>query len=113
MTTDRPKPAIAPPGDAPLPWRRGQTWEKVVYADDGKRLSEFRNPHHAAYAVAAANALPGLVETCEKAEATIRSMHRELLVLNVIDADNPPGREVLDCIRAALAALPEGVRPWV
>jgi hypothetical protein len=96
-----------PPKDAPLPWGRERYDQRQILGANGFYLGEFRDAEWAAYAVAAANALPGLVGACTKAETIIKALHRDLLVLGVIEVDDPPGRATLDSIRAALAALPQ------
>jgi hypothetical protein len=102
-TADRPKPAIAPPGDAksdvirdsPLPWEaRG-----CRVCANGMPIADFNTRGDAAHAVAAANALPGLVEVAAK---LVRSSN-ECSIADYVEA--------AELARAALAALPEGVRP--
>ena len=53
---------MRPPEDASLPWAVGVTDPSVIRAADGSCVGVINRPELAAYAVAAVNATPGLVE---------------------------------------------------
>jgi hypothetical protein len=108
-TADRPMPATAPPGDvmsdvirdSPLPWEaRG-----CRVCANGMPIADFNTRGDAAYAVAAANALPGLVEVVR----AVADTHDAACPRSMWDAS--PCTCLSDLAVAALAALPEGVRP--
>lgn len=97
-TADQHEPAIAPPEDAPLPWH---PFGRRIYDDDGKFVGEIATPDLVAYVVAAANALPGLA-----AFARLYADNSRCICYG--DAAYPCWK----CTAvAALASLPEGVRP--
>jgi hypothetical protein len=97
---------MRPPEDAPPPWRCDAT---LVEDRVGNTVAIFAEAAHAAYAVAAANALPGLVEALGKARAHAQSYAaccREYDWLSTAEEFSRLEQE----ISAALAALPEGMR---
>jgi hypothetical protein len=114
-TADRPAPATAPPGDAksdvirdsPLPWEaRG-----CRVCANGMPIADFNTRGDAAHAVAAANALPGLVEACNLLPIDILSPQGTIPSESVLEDRSGDVLDAMVAIRAALAALPEGVRP--
>lgn len=87
---------ITPPPDAPIPW--GEYIPQGRYALDsrGRIVAHFDDPAAAAYAIAAANALPGLVGLADACETAMR-----------LWADGEDPHYVLAGIKDALAALPK------
>ena len=98
---------ITPPADAPLPWRTDESWPHWVMDATGQLVVAFESKEHAAYAVAAANALPGLVGAMRKTESALADT-----ICHIRDRDpaKPGYILALKEARAALAALPKEVR---
>ncbi len=105
MSTARGATSIKPPDDAPIPWGAGGPCRDFIFDARGEFVAEFNSAAAGTYAVAAANALPGLA-----------GLARELLAWSDAPFDDAGETidgfaSLVDRTRAALAALPKGVRP--
>jgi hypothetical protein len=77
---------MKPPDDAPLPWRTDDSEPNKVLDADGYGLGWTVEPRHADYVVAAANALPGLVEAIREAVRMQWREHPDFILAGLKDA---------------------------
>jgi hypothetical protein len=101
---------ITPPADAPLPWKKGKNYPKKLVDAKGGDIAQFYNHEYLNYAVAAANALPGLVQALKAVSLELHFCAEQLQAKGKNVSEGGSVKRALALSSAALAALPKEVR---